>query len=252
LIGCGDSGTNDGGVGMAEALGARFLDTNGKKLSRGGGELGRLKHIDLGGLDPRLSNVEIDVACNWQNILCGPMGVSRVYGAQKGALPENVEMLSSAFENLATVIAYELGRDVREMPGGGASGGLGAGLYAFLGARLHPRYEIITKYLDVEDLLKSTDLVITAEGAIDGQTLRGKIPSEIAKRAKHYRLPVIVLAGSIGKDARSNLSCGMDSYVSILNRPCTLSEAIENTSEMLVDTAEQVMRTLMVGQELAS
>lgn len=252
LIGCGDSGTNDGGVGMAEALGARFLDTNGKNLGRGGGELIRLKHIDLDGLDHRLSNIEIDVACNWQNILCGPMGVSRVYGVQKGALPENVEMLASAFENLATVIAHELGFDVREIPGGGASGGLGAGLYAFLGARLHPRYEIMTKYLDVEGLLKNTDLVFTAEGAIDGQTLRGKIPSEIAKRAKHYRLPVIVLAGSIGENARANLSYGIDSYLSILNIPCILSEAIENTSEMLVDTAEQVMRTLMVGQELSS
>ncbi|MBT8373926.1 MAG: glycerate kinase [Deltaproteobacteria bacterium] len=252
LIGCGDSGTNDGGVGMAEALGARFLDTNGKNLGRGGGELARLAKIDLDRLDRRLSNIEIDVACNWQNFLCGPMGVSRVYGAQKGAPPENVEVLASAFENLATVIGLELGLDVREMPGGGASGGLGAGLYAFLGAKLHPRYEIMTKYLEVEDLLKNTDLVFTAEGAIDGQTPRGKIPSEIAKHAKHYRLPVIVLAGSIGENARSNLSCGIDSYVSILNTPYTLSEAIENTSEMLVDTTEQVMRTLMVGQKLVS
>ncbi len=252
LIGCGDSGTNDGGVGMAEALGARFLDTNGKNLGRGGGELARLEQIDLDGLDHRLSNVEIDVACNWQNILCGPVGVSRVYGAQKGAPPENIEMLADAFENLATVITRELGFDVREMPGGGASGGLGAGLYVFLGAKLHPRYEIITRYLEVENLLKNTDLVFTAEGAIDDQTPRGKIPSEIARRAKRYHLPVIVLAGSIGKNARSNLSCGIDSYVSIINTSYTLSEAIKNTSEMLVDTTEQVMRTLMVGQKLAS
>ena len=250
LIGCGDSGTNDGGVGMAEALGARFLDTNGNNLGWGGSELTRLKQIDLSGLDHRLFNIEIDVACNWQNILCGSNGVSRVFGAQKGALPENVELLSSAFENLAFVIDHELGFDVREMPGGGASGGLGAGLFAFLGAKLHPRYEVITEFLDVDDLLKNADLVFTAEGAIDGQTLRGKIPSEIAKRAKHYRLPVIVLAGSIGEDARSNLSCGIDSYVSILNRPCTLSDAIKNTPEMLIDTTEQVMRTLMVGHKL--
>ena len=198
LIGCGDSGTNDGGVGMAEALGVRFLDAKGRKLGRGGGELARLQQIDMSDLDPRLLSVEIDVACNWQNILCGPCGVSRIYGAQKGARPEKVEMLASAFEHLAEVIARELKLDVRQTPGGGASGGLGAGFYAFLGARLHPRYDIITKYLDFEDLLKQSDLVFTAEGAIDDQTPRGKIPSEIAKRAKYYNLPVIVLAGSIG------------------------------------------------------
>lgn len=251
LIGCGDSGTNDGGVGMAEALGVRFLDAKGRKLGRGGGELARLQQIDMSDLDPRLSSVEIDVACNWQNILCGPCGVSRIYGAQKGARPEKVEMLASAFEHLAEVIARELKLDVRQTPGGGASGGLGAGFYAFLGARLHPRYDIITKYLDFEDLLKQSDLVFTAEGAIDDQTPRGKIPSEIAKRAKYYNLPVIVLAGSIGKNARSNLTCGIDSYASILSAPYTLSDAIKNTSEMLVDAAEQVMRTLLVGRKLA-
>ena len=252
LIGCGDSGTNDGGTGMAEALGARFLDSAGKQLKWGGGELARLEKIDLSGLDSRLAGVDIDVACNWQNVLCGPRGVSRVYAAQKGAPPAMVEKLASAFENLAGVIARDLGLDMCEMPGGGASGGLGAGLHAFLGARLHPRYDIITKYLDIEGLLKGSDLVFSAEGTIDDQTPHGKIPTEIARRAKLYHLPVIVFAGSIGRNARSNLSHAIDSYVSIINRPCTLPEAIENTSEWLVNTAEQVMRTLMVGRKLAS
>lgn len=252
LIGCGDSGTNDGGTGMAEALGARFLDSAGKQLKWGGGELARLEKIDLSGLDSRIAGVDIDVACNWQNILCGPRGVSRVYGAQKGAPPAMVERLASAFENLASVIARDLGLDMSEMPGGGASGGLGTGLHVFLGARLHPRYDIITKYLDVEGLLKGSDLVFSAEGTIDDQTPHGKIPTEIARRAKQYHLPVIVFAGSIGRNARSNLSHAIDSYVSIINRPCTLPEAIENTSEWLVNTTEQVMRTLMVGRKLAS
>ena len=250
LIGCGDSGTNDGGAGMAEALGVRFLAADGKRLGRGGGELARLEHIDMGGLDCRLAQVEIDAACNWQNILCGPKGVSRVYGAQKGAAPAEVEKLAAALEHLAAVIARELDVEVGEIPAGGASGGLGAGLHAFLGARLHPRYEIINTYLEVESLLKDADMVITAEGAIDGQTSCGKIPSEVAKRAKRHHLPVIALAGTVGPNAHTNLACGIDSYTSIQRGPCSLAEAIDNTSEMLVDAAEQVMRTLMVGRNL--
>ena len=250
LIGCGDSGTNDGGAGMAEALGVSLLDDRGEKLGWGGGELSRLEHIDMRGRDRRLATVEIDVACNWQNILCGPNGVSRVYGAQKGATPEQVEKLAGALEHLAAVIARELKIEVREIPAGGASGGLGAGLHALLGARLHPRYEIITNYLEIESLLKNADIVFTAEGAIDGQTPRGKIPVEVAKRAKGYHLPVIALVGTVGENARTNLECGIDSYTSILSGSCTLAEAIKNTAEMLVDTAEQVMRTIIVGQKL--
>ena len=252
LIGCGDSGTNDGGVGMATALGVRFLDANEKNLAWGGGELIKLEHIDMTNLDPRLASIEIHVACNWQNILCGMLGVSRVYGAQKGAQPDKIEMLASAIEHLAEVIDLELGLDVRNIPGGGASGGLGAGLYAFLGATLHPRYEIITQYFEIEKFISASDLVLTAEGAIDDQTHRGKIPTEIAKRAKEYNLPVIVLAGSVGENARSNLEYGIDSYTSILNAPYSLSDAIDATAEMLVDSSEQVMRTLMVGRKLSS
>ncbi|MBW2439513.1 MAG: glycerate kinase [Deltaproteobacteria bacterium] len=250
LIGCGDSGTNDGGVGMAAALGVGFLDANGQNLGWGGGELARLEHIDMNGRDRRLDAVEIDAACNWQNIFCGPNGVSRVYGAQKGASPDKVEQLADAMERLAAVIARELKIDVREMPAGGASGGLGAGLHAFLGARLHPRYEIITHYFEVEGFMQEADIVFTAEGAIDEQTPRGKIPSEVARRAKRYHLPVIALAGTVGENARVNLNCGIDSYTSILNGPCTLADAIKSPSEMLVDTTEQVMRTVMVGVKL--
>ena len=250
LVGCGDSGTNDGGCGMAAALGVRFLDADGQELGWGGGELTRLEHIDMRRRDRRLAEVEIDAACNWQNILCGPNGVSRVYGAQKGASPDQVELLADAMEHLADVIERELAIDVREMPAGGASGGLGAGLHAFLGARLHPRYEIITHYFEVDGLMQNADIVFTAEGAIDDQTPRGKIPSEIARRAKCYHLPVIALAGTVGENARANLDCGIDCYTSILNGPCSLAEAIKSPSEMLVDTAEQVMRTVMVGRRL--
>ncbi|RUR77890.1 glycerate kinase [Chlorogloeopsis fritschii PCC 9212] len=251
LVGCGDSGTNDGGAGMAQALGIRLLDAAGNELERGGGELIKLHTIDMSQRDSRLEQVKIDVACNWHNLLCGEKGVARVFGPQKGASPETVEQLAAALDRYADVIEQELGIDVREMPGSGASGGLGTGLYAFLGATLHPRYDIVMQYLELDSLLQESDLVITAEGSIDFQTPRGKIPVEVAQRAKRYYLPVIAIAGTIGKDARVNFDYGIDSFSTILKEPCSLPEAIANTPELLTYAAERVMRLVKVGQKLA-
>lgn len=250
LIGCGDSGTNDGGAGMAQALGVRLLDVAGNEIGRGGAELIKLDRIDLTNLDPRIYQVQIDVACNWHNVLCGKNGVARVFGPQKGASPETVEKLAAALDRYAEVIERDLGFDVREMPGSGASGGLGTGLYVFLGAQLHPRYDIVMQYLALESLLRNADLVITAEGSIDFQTPRGKIPAEVARRAKQYNLPVIALAGTIGKDAEINFAYGIDSFESILEAPCPLSEAIAKAPELLTHEAERVMRLLLIGQKL--
>jgi len=149
-----------------------------------------LKQIELSDRDPRLQQVQIDVACNWHNLLCGPKGVARVFGPQKGASPEIVEQLAAALDHYAALVERDLGIDVREMPGSGASGGLGTGLHAFLGAKLHPRYDIVMQYLEIDSLLSESDLVITAEGSIDFQTPRGKIPAEVARRAKKYQLPL--------------------------------------------------------------
>nr|WP_228282636.1 glycerate kinase [Rubrobacter tropicus] len=250
LVGCGDSGTTDGGAGMAQALGVRLLDKDGKEIGRGGIELERLASIDLSGRDPRLDEVEIDVACNWHNVLCGTRGVARVFGPQKGATPEQVERLAGALDNYADVIGRELGVDVRETPGNGASGGLGAGLSALLGARLHPRYEIVSRYLEVESLIEGSDLVFTAEGGIDFQTPRGKIPAEIATRAKKYGVPVVAIVGTVGKGAQINHEHGIDAYLSILQQPCTLDEAIENAGELVTVCAEDVTRLVMVGRGL--
>ncbi|AFZ30832.1 glycerate kinase [Gloeocapsa sp. PCC 7428] len=250
LIGCGDSGTNDGGAGMAQALGIHFLDADGQELGKGGGELAKLQRIDLRDRDPRLEQVKIDVACNWHNVLCGAKGVARVFGPQKGASPEIVEQLAQALDNYAAVIESEMGIDVREMPGSGASGGLGTGLHVFLGATLHPRYDIVMQYLELDSLLQEADLVITAEGSIDFQTPRGKIPAEVARRAKNYQLPVIALAGTIGKDATVNLEHGIDSFESILEAPCTLKDAIAQAPELVINAAERTMRLLLVGQHL--
>jgi glycerate 2-kinase len=250
LIGCGDSGTNDGGAGMAQALGVRLLDRAGHDLARGGAALVDLDRIDMSGRDPRLDRVAIDVACNWHNVLCGPLGVARVFGPQKGASPETVELLAAALQRYAEVIAADLRLDVRDIPGGGASGGLGAGLCALLGATLHPRYEIVMRYLELDRLLDEADVVFTAEGGIDYQTPRGKIPTEVARRAKARGLPVVALAGTVGQDARVNLDHGIDAFVSVQAGPVTLRAALRNAARDTADCAEQVTRLLLLGQRL--
>lgn len=250
LVGCGDSGTNDGGAGMAQALGVKLLDEYGKELGLGCSELIKLKQIDISQRDPRLDQVQIDVACNWHNVLCGLEGVARVFGPQKGASPEIVDQMELALEHYASAIVTHLNIDVREMPGSGASGGLGTGLHALIGAKLYSRYEIVMQYLDLDKLIPEVDLVITAEGCIDYQTPRGKIPAEVAKRAKLYDLPVIALVGTIGEGADLNLRHGIDHYTSILSYPCQLNEAIAETATLLTNTAEQIARLLLVGKQI--
>jgi glycerate 2-kinase len=250
LIGCGDSGTNDGGAGMAQALGVQLLDKKGAPLKRGGSRLRHLAKIDLSGLDPRVRNVQIDVACNWHNILCGPKGVARVFGPQKGATPKQVDRLETALDTFAAVIQHDLGLDVHQMAGGGASGGLGAGLFAFLGAALHPRYDIVMQYLEFDKLLDEVDLVITAEGALDFQTPYGKVPAEVAMRAKRRNLPVIALAGTLGKGAEDNYAHGIDAFTSILEAPCELQHAIQNAVDYLTRATERLVRTMLIGQQL--
>ncbi|MGI0495426.1 glycerate kinase [Alkalinema pantanalense CENA528] len=250
LVGCGDSGTNDGGAGMAQALGVELLDGDNHPIGLGGRELHRLNRIHLANRDPRLDHVQIDVACNWQNILCGPHGVARVFGPQKGASPEMVNSLEAALDRYAAVIQQDLHLKVREMPGGGASGGLGTGLFALLGATLYPRYDIVMEYLEFDRWLPESDLVITAEGCIDFQTPRGKIPVEVAKRAKQYKLPVIAIAGSIGKDAEINIEHGIDAFTTILETPCPLSEAIEQAPNLVTNAAERMVRMILLGYNL--
>ena len=250
LIGCGDSGTNDGGAGAAEALDVRLLKADGSPIGRGGAALAELDRIDTSNRDERLNNVTIDVACNIHNILCGEQGVARVFGPQKGASPETVEQLERALERFADVVERDVGVNVREMPGGGASGGMGAGLHALLGATLHPRFDIIFEYFRLDEALQGADLVLTAEGGINFQTPHGKIPSEVARRAKARDLPVLAIAGSLSKGARDNYEIGIDAIFSILREPCSLEEAIENAPELLEKCAEDVMRTLLVGKEI--
>ncbi|MFH9211736.1 glycerate kinase [Streptomyces globisporus] len=260
LVGCGDSGTSDGGAGALQALGARLTDRHGRELRPGDGSLHELEHIDQSGLDPRLADTELLVACNPYNVLCGKRGVARVFGPQKGATPAEVELLSAGLERLAAVLTRDLlpafapragaPIDLRTAPGTGASGGLGAGL-ASVGARLLPRYDVLLDGLDLDARLARADFVITAEGALDHQTVRGKIPAEVARRAQAAGVPVLVLAGTIGPGAQDVRAVGVDAYSAILPAPMTLVEAIGRSGEFLADASERAMRIMALGTRLA-
>ena len=252
LIGCGDSGTSDGGAGMAQALGVRFLDHRGLPVSVcGGGDLLQAERIDVSGIDPRLGTVKIDVACNHRNILCGGRGVARVFGPQKGATPEQVEQLAAALEHYGALIRDATGKDIRFRPGSGASGGLGAGLAAFTGARLHSRFDIIRDYINMEQVIADADLVITAEGSLDFQTPDGKIPAEVARIAKQHHIPVVAIAGTIGKGANLNYGAGIDAYMSIIQKPATLEKSIRKAPKWIEDTTESVLRQVSIGLAIA-
>lgn len=252
LLGCGDSGINDGGAGMVQALGVRLLDAQGNELADGGGALQRLHRIDLGGLDPRLATVRLDAAVNWHNVLLGARGVARVFGPQKGATPAQVELLDAALANYASCIRRATGRAIGRAPGSGASGGLGAGFAALLGGTLHPRFDIVMQYLELDSLIALADLVITAEGSLDHQTPFGKVPAEVAQRAKRRGLPVIALAGTIGAGVEINFEHGIDAFASILSRPCTLDEAIAQAGPLLRRAAEDTLRMVSVGLRLGA
>ena len=260
IVGCGDSGTSDGGAGALEALGVRILDRDGTPLPRGGRHLVDAAALDLTHLHPRAAEVEIVLACNIHNVLCGPRGVARVFGPQKGASPADVEQLSEALDTWADVLErfgpQGATMDVRTGPGTGASGGLGAGLAAVLGARLAPRFEVLLDGdllpRNLDDLLETADLVITAEGAIDFQTPRGKVPAEVAMRARIAGVPVLGIAGSLGEGAPAVHDIGIGAIASILTVPMQLEQAVEQGEALLRDAAERSMRLVMLGSALAA
>jgi glycerate kinase len=252
LVGCGDSGVNDAGMGLMQALGARVLDENGQEVAPGGAGLTALHTLDLTNLDPRLAGVGIEVAVNPGNALLGPRGVARVYGPQKGARPRDVEILSEALDRFAALVERTTGRSVATLAGSGASGGLGAAFAGLLDARLTPRYDVILRYLDLDRILDRADLVLTAEGALDAQTPNGKVPAEVGRRAKARGIPVVALAGVLGPGCESALDAGIDAFASLLPGPLTLEEAMNAAPALLCHATENIVRAIMVGQAIGS
>ncbi|HLJ69371.1 MAG TPA: glycerate kinase, partial [Chloroflexota bacterium] len=251
IVGIGGSATNDGGAGMAQALGVRLLDANRQELRPGGANLVRLDRIDTSGLDPRVGDLEVEVACDVNNPLVGPTGASYVYGPQKGADQHMVCELDAALERYADVIQRDLGPDLRDVPGAGAAGGTGAGLIAFLGARLRPGVEIVFEALEFERRSRGADLVITGEGKMDRQDLFGKAPIEVARRARALQIPCIAVVGSTGRDYHVLYEHGIDAVIGTTNRPMSIERAVSESSRLISEAGMRAARLIRVGETLA-
>ncbi len=242
IIGVGGSATNDGGAGMAQALGARFLDAENKELPFGGMALARLERIDISGMDSRLADFEVTLASDVNNPLCGPRGASAIYGPQKGATPEMVQQLDSALSHYADVIKRDLDIDVRDVPGAGAAGGLGLGLMVFLKARAVPGIDVVIRATNLVADLKDAEIVFTAEGRIDCQSAMGKVPTGVALAAKEFGATVIALAGEVADDCRVVFEQGIDAVLSIAPGPITLDQSMTDAEKLLANAAECAMR----------
>ncbi len=249
IIGIGGSATNDGGAGMAQALGVKLLDATGTQLSFGGAALADLKRIDITAKDPHLADCEITVASDVTNPLCGPQGASAVYGPQKGATREMVVQLDTALAHYAEVIHRDLGIDIRDVPGAGAAGGLGAGLMTSLKAKLLPGIEIVIQATGLTEHLKDANLVFTGEGRIDGQTAHGKVPVGVARKAKTFGLPVIAIAGGISDGYQAVYEQGIDAVFSITPGPISFDQSVAEAENLTADAAERATRLFLCGME---
>ena len=248
IVGLGGSATNDGGAGMAQALGARFLDSEGRELPLGGSALARLASIDASALSSSLAEAEVIAATDVTNPLCGPTGASQVYGPQKGATPTVVKELDEALGVYADVLDRSMGKQVAHIPGAGAAGGLGAGLIAFAGATLSPGIDLICDAVHFDERLEGVDLLITGEGRIDASTAFNKAPVGVAKRAKAKGVPVIALAGSLGTGYQAVYEHGITAVVPISDRPMSFRESLSRTRELLSDAADRALRLYLAGR----
>lgn len=262
ILGCGDSGISDGGMGALQALGVKILDDTSKEVGFGGQYLEKVAKLDYSGLIPALHDqqIEICLALNPFNILCGPHGVAPVFAPQKGASIEQVKQLAQGFDHWARQLAMTHINPIKNFDfayasGSGASGGLGAGLAA-IGAQLCPRFDVLLNEgllgHHIDDEIKKADLIITAEGSIDLQTPQGKVPAEIAHRAAKYNKPVVALAGKLGSGASCVYEIGIDAMSSIISVPMALENAIEQAEPLLIEASERLIKSVLLGMKIAS
>jgi len=245
-IGLGGSATNDGGVGMAQALGVSFKNNKGEEIKFGGGSLELIESIDLSNRHPMLENVEIIGISDVRNLLFGENGASFVFGAQKGSSQDDIKVLDNGLIHLCNKINEYLGIHVGDIPGGGAAGGLGAGIIAFIGGSLQPGVEKILDLIDFNSKVKDVDLVITGEGSIDYQTKYGKVPVGVSKRAKEYSKNVIAVCGSIGEGIEDVYESGIDLIISTINKPMSLNEAMRDSKSLMINAGETIGRLLLL------
>ncbi len=250
IIGIGGSATNDGGMGMLQALGIRFLDETGQDLPAGGLALAGLTRIDLTAADKRLSKVEIIVACDVDNPLCGPQGASFVYGPQKGADQALVVRLDQALAHFANIAYQVTGKDAAAIPGAGAAGGLGAAFLWFTKATLQPGIKVVLDAVGFDELVVESDLIITGEGCTDAQTANGKAPVGVAKYAKKYQKPVICISGGWQDGAETLNLQGIDALFSTVPRPMKLEECMADSARFIEFCTQQVCQVLKIGSKI--
>jgi glycerate kinase len=248
IVGIGGSATNDGGAGMAQALGYKLLDANDREIGAGGGVLAKLARIDTSGRDPRLEHLDVSVACDVDNPLCGPRGASAVYGPQKGATPEIIAELDRNLAHFARIIERDLGVTIADLPGSGAAGGLGGGLVAFAGGYLKRGVDLVIEAVGLEAHLRGTDLCLTGEGSLDASSAFGKTAVGVAQLAKKAGCPTIALAGTIGQGAEEVLGHGIDAYFSLCPGPLSLGEAMAHSAEYLERATAQALRAFLAGK----
>ncbi|MBA1202606.1 glycerate kinase [Pseudomonas capeferrum] len=242
VLAIGGSATNDAGSGMLRALGLRLLDAQGRELEEGGLALSTLARLDASALDPRLAEVEIEVAADVDNPLCGPNGASAIFGPQKGADPAQVQALDQALGHFADLCANLLGEDLRDFPGCGAAGGMGFAAKAFMSARFRPGVEVVAELSGLDALVQGADLVVTGEGRFDAQTLRGKTPLGVARVAKRHGVPVVVLAGTLGAGYEALYAHGIDAAFALASGPMTLEQACADAQVLLQARAGDIAR----------
>ena len=242
IVGVGGSATVDGGAGAMQALGARLLDVAGQELPPGGGPLSRLDRIDVTKRDPRLAAVEIDVACDVTNTLCGPRGAAAVFGPQKGASPATVDALDAALRHFAEVVRRDLGVDVLKLTGGGAAGGLAAGLMAFARARIAAGFDVVATTVGLERKIAAADMVVTGEGRLDAQTAFGKTAAGVARMARAHGKPVAIVAGTI--ETGSAAADAFDAVESAASPGMPLATAMRDAASLARASAARAVRTL--------
>jgi glycerate kinase len=252
IISIGGSATNDAGAGMAQALGVRLTDKDGKNISAGGGGLSDVEKIDITYMDKRILDTEIMVACDVTNPLTGPSGASVVYGPQKGADAKMVNKLDQNLEHFAKKVEDQLVINFKKIPGAGAAGGLGGGLIAFTQAKLKPGFDIIRQETGLDDYMQWADLVITGEGRIDTQTRFGKTPMGVAGIAKEYGKTVVAIAGTLGEGYQELFMCGFDAIFSIIDKPMSLNEAMITAPQLLERCGRSVIRLWNAGRNCTS
>ena len=246
ILGLGGSATNDAGVGMAVALGVKFLDSSGISVEGKGGELSKITRIELSGLDKRILNTEIVAACDVVNPFTGPNGASQVYAPQKGADQQMADKLDQNLVHISDILKMQFNKELDSIPGSGAAGGMGGMLYALLNATIQPGFETISKEINLEENIRWADLIITGEGSVDYQSQFGKTLSGIGSLAKSYKKPVFAVAGKLGEGYEKLYGSGITAIFSVIDRPMQLQEAISLAPDLIEKCIRSIIRTSQI------